>query len=129
MNTNQALLNQYDEDEIMDLLKNKERLIYVDTGAEEIVVKYKDLPDVIIDLNDKLGIVDLKVYDYNNPSSTPILTTFGHFLNKCDSDVREDIIDRLVKLQLEDEKVKNYKVIDEDMLEDIRKKLDNEMER
>ena len=43
--------------------------------------------------------------------------------------VREDIIDRLVKLQQEEESIKDYKVIDEDMLEDVRNSLDNEMER
>ena len=97
---------------------------------KEVVARYEDLPDIIVDINDKLGyVVDLKVYDYQNPSSNPILTTFGPFLNKCDPKVREDIIDRLVKLQQEEESVKDYKVIDEDMLEDVRNSLNNEMER
>ena len=127
---NQPLLKQYNEKDIVQLLKNNVHLVYVDTGSEEVVARYEDLPDIIVDINDKLGyVVDLKVYDYQNPSSNPILTTFGPFLNKCDPKVREDIIDRLVKLQHEEESVKDYKVIDEDMLEDVRNSLDNEMER
>lgn len=127
---NQPLLKQYNEKDIAELLKNNVHLVYVDTGSEEVVARYEDLPDIIVDINDKLGyVVDLKVYDYQNPSSNPILTTFGPFLNKCDPKVREDIIDRLVKLQQEEESIKDYKVIDEDMLEDVRNSLDNEMER
>ena len=127
---NQPLLKQYNEKDIVQLLKNNVHLVYVDTGSEEVVARYEDLPDIIVDINDKLGyVVDLKVYDYQNPSSNPILTTFGPFLNKCDPKVREDIIDRLVKLQQEEESIKDYKVIDEDMLEDVRNSLDNEMER
>ena len=127
---NQPLLKQYNEKEIIELLKNNVHLVYVDTGSEEVVARYEDLPDIIVDINDKLGyVVDLKVYDYQNPSSNPILTTFGPFLNKCEPKVREDIIDRLVKLQHEEESVKDYKVIDEDMLDDVRNSLDKEMER
>lgn len=127
---NQPLLKQYNEKDIVELLKNNVHLVYVDTGSEEVVARYEDLPDIIVDINDKLGyVVDLKVYDYQNSSSNPILTTFGPFLNKCDPKVREDIIDRLVKLQQEEESVKDYKVIDEDMLEDVRNSLNNEMER
>lgn len=127
---NQPLLKQYNEKDIVELLKNNVHLVYVDTGSEEVVTRYEDLPDIIVDINDKLGyVVDLKVYDYQNPSSNPILTTFGPFLNKCDPKVREDIINRLVKLQQEEESVKDYKVIAEDVLEDVRNSLDNEMER
>ncbi|HIS12031.1 MAG TPA: hypothetical protein IAB40_02855, partial [Candidatus Onthocola stercoravium] len=49
--------------------------------------------------------------------------------DKCDPDVRKDIIDRLVDLQTGVEKVKDYKVIDEDMLDDVMNELDEEMER
>ena len=59
-----------------------------------------------------------------------MLTTFGPFLNKCDPDVRKDIIDRLNNLQQGIEEVKDYKVIDEDMLDDVRYQFkDNDMER
>ena len=126
---NQKLLNQYNKDEIQEILTSNERLVYVDTGNEEIVSKYNDLPDIIVDINDKIGSTNLTVMEFDNPSKI-LLTTFGPFLNKCDPDVRKDIIDRLNKLQQGIEEVKDYKVIDEDMLDDVRYQFkDNDMER
>lgn len=129
MNENQPLLKPYNKEEIKELLNSNVKLVYVDTGVEEIIARYEDLPDVIVDINDKLGITDLLVYEYGANSMTPILTTFGPFLNKCVPNVRSDIIDRLTSLQLGEDKVKDYKVIDEDMFDDVLKELDDEMER
>lgn len=126
---NQKLLNQYNKDEIKEILTSNERLVYVDTGNEEIVSKYNDLPDIIVDINDKIGSTNLTVMEFDNPSKI-LLTTFGPFLNKCNPDVRKDIIDRLNNLQLGIEEIKDYKVIDEDMLDDVRYQFkDNDMER
>lgn len=126
---NQKLLNQYNKDEIKEILTSNERLVYVDTGNEEIVSKYNDLPDIIVDINDKIGSTNLTVMEFDNPSKI-LLTTFGPFLNKCNLDVRKDIIDRLNNLQQGIEEIKNYKVIDEDMLDDVRYQFeDNDMER
>ena len=130
MEANQSLLKMYNEEEIKKLLENEERLVYVDTGSEEIIIKYDDLADVIVDINDKIGTTDLKVYDYKNPDmDNPLLTTFGPYLNRCDPKVREDIIDRLFDLQTGNEDIKNYKVIDEDMFDDVLRELEDEMER
>ena len=126
---NQELLNQYNKDEIKKILTSNERLVYIDTGNEEIVSKYDDLPDMIVDINNKIGSTNLTVMEFDNPSKI-LLTTFGPFLNKCDPDVRKDIIDRLNNLQQGIEEVKDYKVIDEDMLDDVRYQFkDNDMER
>lgn len=125
------LFNQYNEEEIKKLLDDKTKLVYVDTGMEEVVARYEDLPDVIVGINEKLGSTNLKVYDFDNPSTTPILTTIGYFLDRCDRKVRDDIIDRLVELQTSDAPLKDYKLINEDMLDDVRDSLeqDEEMER
>ena len=126
---NQAILNQYNEEEIKQLLNSDEKLVYIDNGSEEFVAKYEDLPDIIVDINDKIGSTNLTVMEFDNPSKI-LLTTFGPFLNKCDSDVRKDIIDRLNNLQQGIEGIKDYKVIDEDMLDDVRYELENnDMER
>ncbi len=131
MNENQGLLKQYNEEEIKHLLNSDVKLVYIDNGSEEIVARYDDLPDIIVDINDKLGSTDLKVYSFDNPLiDNPILTTFGPFLNKCDPNVRQDIIDRLSGLQMGDLEVKEYKVIDEDMLDDVRIAMEqDEMDR
>ena len=125
---NNKMLNYCNEEEIKEILNNNTKLVYVDTGMEEFVARYEDLPDVIVDVGNKLGhSANLKVYDYDEPDmDNPLLTTVGCFLDKCNPNVRNDIIDRLVKLQTEEEQIKDYKVID-----DISRLLDkeDEMER
>ena len=89
-------------------------MVYADDGVNEVILKYDDIPDFIVDVNDKFGSKDLKFIEYGSGSYEPIITTFGMFLNKCDPEVRKDIIDRLVKLQTEEIEVKDYKVMNED---------------
>ena len=120
----------YEVNEIIKLLKNKERLVYVDDGIDEAVIRYKDLLDFIVDYNEKCGSKDIKVYDYENPNmDKPLLDTFGIFLNKCDPKVREDIIDRLVMLQIGEVEIKDYKIIDEDTLDIANEKIEQEKTR
>ena len=129
---NQGILKQYNEEEIKQLLNSKERLVYIDNGSEEFVARYEDLPDIIVDVNEKLGHTEnLKVYNYDDMLGlNPILTTIGYFLDKCDPNVRKDIIDRLVGLQQGEIKIKDYKVIDEDMLDGVKIAMEQEeMER
>lgn len=132
MDKNQSLLNLYNEDEIKQLLTDKVKMVYIDNGSEEFVARYEDLPDIIVDVNEKLGHTEnLKVYDFDNLIlDKPILTTIGYFLDKCNPDVRVDIIDRLIGLQQGEIEIKDYKVIDEDMLDDVRIAMEQEeMER
>ena len=131
MNRNQGILKQYNEQEVKQLLNSNERLVYIDNGSEEFVAKYEDLPDILVDVNEKLGHTEnLKVYDFENPDmGKPLLTTIGYFLDKCDPEVRKDIIDRLVDLQTGVKQVKDYKVIDEDLLNEIETDIEDEMER
>lgn len=121
----------YSSDEIIDLLKKETRLVYVDLGNEEVVARYEDIPDIITDINyNKKGPTDISVYDFKSPEDGPILTTFGPYLNTCNSDVRKDIIDRLCDLQMGEATEKEYKVIDEDILKDVKNKLEqSELER
>lgn len=116
----------YNQKEIEKLIKTQEKLVYVDDGIDEVVVRVKDLPDFIMDVAKKTGYSsNLKIYDFHNPSMTPIATTIGCFLDRCEPNLRNEIIERLVKVQ-QGAKVKNYKLVDETMLEDVREKLQNE---
>ena len=121
----------YSSDEIMDLLKEETRLVYVDLGNEEVVARYEDIPDIITDINyNKKGPTDISVYDFKSPEDGPILTTFGPYLNTCNPDVRKDIIDRLNDLLMGEVNEKEYKIINEDMLEEVKDKLEqSELER
>ena len=123
----------YDEEDIIDFVKNKERLVYIELGSKDFMAKYEDIPDIIVDFNIKLGSADFYIYDNDksygcNPQT--IIKTYGMFLNKCDADVRKDIIDRLSKLQQFEEEVKDYKLIDELLYEKVRLELNKqEIER
>lgn len=112
-------------------IEKETRLVYVDLGIEEFVARYEDIPDIITDINyNKYGSTDISMYDFKSPEDGPILTTFGPYLNTCNPDVRKDIIDRLNSLLMREINEKEYKVIDEDKLEDLKNKLEqNEVER
>jgi len=116
----------YGTDEIKKILKNKERLVYVDDGHDELIIKYEDMADFIVDVNRRINSVDLNVYDYHNPSMKPLLSTMGEFLNKCDLVVREDIIDRLVALQTNEASIKKYKVMDTYTMETAKNEMKQE---
>ena len=118
---NENLPEFYSEEEIKELLNDNERLVYIDDGYNEFVVRYEDLPNCIVDMAMKNMSVELKVIDYNNYET--LATTYGFFLNRCDQDVREDIIERLQELQLGDKEIKPYKIIDEDTLEQVENNL------
>lgn len=124
------LFNFYNKNEVKKILREKERLVFVDDGIDEAVIKYKDLPDFIVDVYEKTRVDRLKVYDFENPNmDKPLLTTIGQFLDKCDSQVRKDIIDRLVKLQRKEINIKKYKIIDEYTLEIAQNELEKSKEK
>ena len=113
----------YNKKEIEKLIKEQEKLVYVDDGIDEVIVRVEDLPDFIVDVNNRTGqSSNLIIYDFHNPSMTPIATTIGCHLDKCEPKFRREFIERLVDLQ-KGKKVKKYKIIDEVMFGDVREKL------
>lgn len=116
------IIKYYSKKEIKNLLESEERLVYVDDGFNEVVIRYQDIPDFIVDYN-RFNLRNLKFFEYEPFSIEPILTTYNEFLNKCNPEVRKDIIDRLTYLQLGG-KIKKYKVINEDDLEIVKSELE-----
>ena len=103
----------YTVEEIKNILLSDERLVYADNGIDECIVKYSDLPDFIMDMANYMHHdCVIKVYPYPPETMTPILTTRGCFLDKCNPDVRVDIIDRLAEVHIF-ENMKDYKIINE----------------
>lgn len=120
-------LKFYNEAEIQKIIKSKEQLYYVDDGIDEAIIRLKDIPDFIVDINRKQGMVDLKFYKVGGGSFEPVITTMGEYLNKVKPVIREKIIDRLVKLQIGEIEPKKYKIIDEDVFENVKNKMEKEI--
>ena len=118
----------YAEDEIEKLIKEieTERLVFIDDGIDEVIGRFRDLPDIIVDLNRKFGSKDLKIRNFIEPEEEPIIETFGMFLHKISPDDREQIIDRLNQLQQNEIDVADYKLIDIENLLDYYKSRDEE---
>lgn len=104
----------YSKEEAKKLLNDmkNERLVFIDDGIDEAIGRFRDLPDIIVDLNRKFGTKDLKIRNVIEPEDKPIIETFGMFLHKISSEDRKQIIDRLTKLQLDQVEVADYKLID-----------------
>ena len=118
----------YTEDEIEEIIEEKEDLFFADDGINEVIIKLKDIPDFIVDVNSKETMTDLKFYRVNNRiSSVPDIKTMGIFLDKISPELRKKIIDRLVALQTGQIETKVYKVIDEDLYNDVKIKLEKEL--
>ena len=118
----------YTEDEIEKLINEieVERLVFIDDGIDEVIGRFRDLPDIIVDLNRKFGSKDLKIRNFIEPEEEPIIETFGMFLHKISPDDREQIIDRLNQLQQNEIDVADYKLIDIENLLDYYKSRDEE---
>ena len=121
---NNESLNLYTRDEIKELLKMEERLVFVDDGIDEVIARFKDLPDVIVDICRRFGYRDFKIYNFIEPTDKPIITTNGVYLDKCSTEDRQALIKRLVALQQYEEEIREYKVISEEDLVDYYNSLE-----
>lgn len=120
-------LEFYTEEEIREMIKNKERYVYVDNGLENFVIKRKDIPDFIVYINREIASTDLEIFDPEE-GNLVIIRTCGEFLDKCEPEVREEIIERLIKLQTGEEEYSQVKVADEDLWQEILDEREDEEE-
>ena len=118
----------YSEEEAKKLMSEMktERLVFIDDGVDEAIGRFRDLPDIIVDLNRKFGTKDLKIRNVIEPEDKPIIETFGMFLHKISSEDREEIIEELNKLQQYDKEISDYKLITMEDLAQFYKSRDKE---
>ena len=117
----------YNEKEVKEIIEDAIPYVFVDDGITEVIIKKKDISDYIIYINRNCGPTDLKIIDPQKDYQT-IITTFGEFLDKSDLEIRKEIIERLVKIQTNQEKYKKIKTIDEDMWEKVKNEIENDEE-
>ena len=116
----------YTNEEIEKLIDEiqTERLVFIDDGIDEVIGRFKDLPNIIVDLNRKFGSKDLKIRNFIEPEDEPIIETFGMFLHKISPEDREEIIEELNKLQQYDKEISDYKLIAMEDLAEFYKSRD-----
>ena len=114
------------EKEIRNLIKSKAELFYADDGMTEVIVRFEDIPDFIVDYNKNFGSTDLKFFKVGKDVYETDITTIGMFLNRIKPELRERMIDRLVALQRNEIKTNKIKIVDEDMHEEIEEKMKQE---
>lgn len=116
----------YTNEEIEKLINEiqTERLVFIDDGIDEVIGRFKDLPNIIVDLNRKFGSKDLKTRNFIEPEDEPIIETFGMFLHKISPEDREEIIEELNKLQQYDKEISDYKLIAMEDLAEFYKSRD-----
>ena len=127
MNDNREI-KFYTNEEIEKLINEiqTERLVFIDDGIDEVIGRFKDLPNIIVDLNRKFGSKDLKIRNFIEPEEEPIIETFGMFLHKISPEDREEIIEELNKLQQYDKEISDYKLIAMEDLAEFYKSRDKE---
>ena len=127
MNDNREI-KFYTNEEIEKLINEiqTERLVFIDDGIDEVIGKFKDLPNIIVDLNRKFGSKDLKIRNFIEPEDEPIIETFGMFLHKISPEDRAEIIEDLNKLQQYDKEISDYKLINMEDLVEFYKSRDKE---
>lgn len=99
--------NYYSIDTIRKIVEDQDKVVMIEDDKDHFLVKYSDLPDYIFSNKS-----DIAVFDVDSDPTQPILTTNGTYLNKCDKNVRTDIIDRLNDLQQHQIKPHKVKKID-----------------
>lgn len=90
----ERLIEITDPKEMEKFVKSNKYLL-VDDGMDEFVIREKDLVDYIYNRNE-----DINVY---KPNGEFLLSTIGFFLNRISYKDRQKIIERLVRLQLDEE--------------------------
>ena len=127
MNDNREI-KFYSNEEIEKLINEiqTERLVFIDDGIDEVIGRFKDLPNIIVDLNRKFGSKDLKIRNFIEPEEEPIIETFGMFLHKISPEDRAEIIEDLNKLQQYDKEISDYKLINMEDLVEFYKSRDKE---
>lgn len=103
-----------------------ERLVFIDDGIDEVIGRFRDLPNIIVDFNRKFGSKDLKIRNFIEPEEEPIIETFGMFLHKISPEDREELIEELNKLQQYDKEISDYKLITMEDLAEFYKSRDKE---
>lgn len=100
----------------MSKIAKEEGFLFVETSkGDNYEIRKSDVVDFIMLESYRCHMVDIYMYVPNPDIEEPILSTFGCYLNKINQKFREEIIERLIKLQTTNCKPKKVRVFDNDI--------------
>ena len=112
------LYELYTREEMSEIAK-KEGFLFVETSnGDNYEIRKSDVADFIVLEAKRCGYaVDIKMYVPNCYIEEPFVSTYGYFLNRVNQSFREEIIERLIKLQTTNITPRKVKVFDNDIFE------------
>ena len=112
------LYELYTREEMSEIAK-KEGFLFVETSnGDNYEIRKSDVADFIVLEAKHCGYaVDIKMYVPNCYIEEPFVSTYGYFLNRVNQSFREEIIERLIKLQTTNITPRKVKVFDNDIFE------------
>ena len=112
------LYELYTREEMSEIAK-KEGFLFVETSnGDNYEIRKSDVADFIVLEAKRCGYaVDKKMYVPNCYIEEPFVSTYGYFLNRVNQSFREEIIERLIKLQTTNITPRKVKVFDNDIFE------------
>ena len=112
------LYELYTREEMSEIAK-KEGFLFVETSnGDNYEIRKSDVADFIVLEAERCGYaVDIEMYVPNYYIEEPFVSTYGYFLNRVNQSFREEIIERLIKLQTTNTKPRKVKVFDNDIFE------------
>lgn len=112
------LYELYTREEMSEIAK-KEGFLFVETSnGDNYEIRKSDVADFIVLESKRCGYaVDIKMYVPNCYIEEPFVSTYGYFLNRVNQSFREEIIERLIKLQTTNITPRKVKVFDNDIFE------------
>ena len=112
---------QYTKKEMIRIIQDN-NTAYVETSyAKHYIINRKDIADFIILEAERNGHrIAIDIYLPNQEK--PVITTSGWYLNTCNPEIREEIIDRLVMLQTSTKRPNKVKIFNTNILNKLRRK-------
>ena len=104
---------KYSKNKMLRIIQT-EGFIFVETNRDDyFIIRIQDIPDFIMLESIRTGY-SANISMYIPGIDSPVLTTYGCYLNKINTSLREEIINKLILLQTKKIKPKKVKIFDND---------------
>ncbi len=111
---------KYTRQEMSKIAKTQGFLFVETSNGDYFTIAKNDVADFIMQEANRCNHhVNMAMYVPHYDIDVPILTTYGCYLDRIKPKFREEIIDRLIKLQTTNTKPRNIKIFDQKVFEQM----------